>query len=110
MAKAKTPGTRRVQQAVELAEQRFSPATAPVSRTNPLVFISHDSRDADLAEAFDHFLTDASGGVIRTFRSSDQTGRAGIDYGEDWFSKVTNVLTDASDVVALLTPNSVGRP
>jgi len=74
------------------------------------VFISHDSRDADLAEAFDHLLTDASGGVIRTFRSSDQTGRAGIDYGEDWFSKITRVLTDASDVVALLTPNSVGRP
>lgn len=77
---------------------------------NPLVFISHDSRDADLAEAFDHLLTDASGGVIQTFRSSDQTGRAGIDYGEDWFSKITRTLSDASDVVALLTPNSVDRP
>lgn len=74
------------------------------------MFISHDARDADLAEAFDHLLTDASGGMIRTFRSSDQTGRAGIEYGEDWFSKITNTLADASDVVALLTPNSVGRP
>lgn len=79
-------------------------------RTVPLVFISHDSRDADLAEAFDHLLTDASGGVIQTFRSSDQSGRAGIDYGENWFSKITNTLSDATDVVALLTPNSVGRP
>lgn len=77
---------------------------------NPLVFISHDSRDADLAEAFDHLLTDASGGMIQTFRSSDQTGRAGIDYGEDWFSKITRTLAEASDVVALLTPNSVDRP
>jgi hypothetical protein len=77
---------------------------------NPLVFISHDSRDADLAEAFDHLLTDASGGVVQTFRSSDQTGRAGIDYGEDWFSKITRTLSEASDVVALLTPNSVDRP
>lgn len=77
---------------------------------NPLVFISHDSRDADLAEAFDHLLTDASGGVIQTFRSSDQTGRAGIDYGEDWFSKIARTLSEASDVVALLTPNSVDRP
>ncbi|HEY0558026.1 MAG TPA: TIR domain-containing protein, partial [Thermoanaerobaculia bacterium] len=79
-------------------------------RAVPLVFISHDSRDADLAEAFDHLLTDASGGVVQTFRSSDQTGRAGIDYGENWFSKITAKLGDATDVVALLTPNSVGRP
>ena len=87
-----------------------SPQPATVAGGNPLVFISHDSRDADLAEAFDHLLTDASGGVIQTFRSSDQTGRAGIDYGEDWFSKITRTLADASDVVALLTPNSVDRP
>ncbi len=80
------------------------------ARTAPLVFISHDSRDADLAEAFDHLLTDASGGVVQTFRSSDQTGRAGIDYGENWFSKITKTLSDATDVVALLTPNSIGRP
>lgn len=84
--------------------------SAPATRANPLVFISHDSRDADLAQAFDHLLTDASGGVIRTFRSSDQTGKAGIDYGEDWFSKITKTLGEASDVVALLTPNSIGRP
>jgi hypothetical protein len=63
-----------------------------------------------LAEAFDHLLTDASGGVVQTFRSSDQSGRAGIDYGENWFSKITSTLSDATDVVALLTPNSVGRP
>lgn len=83
---------------------------ATVGRAVPLVFISHDSRDADLAEAFDHLLTDASGGVVQTFRSSDQSGRAGIDYGENWFSKITMTLSDATDVVALLTPNSVGRP
>jgi hypothetical protein len=81
-----------------------------VPRPNPLVFISHDSRDADLAEAFDHLLTDASGGVIRTFRSSDQTGKAGIEYGEDWYSKITRMLGEASDVVALMTRNSIGRP
>jgi hypothetical protein len=110
MARAGTPVTRAVPRADDLTAKQFGPPTAPVSRANPLVFISHDSRDADLAEAFDHLLTDASGGVIRTFRSSDQTGKAGIDYGEDWFSKITKVLTDASDVVAHLTPSSVGRP
>jgi hypothetical protein len=79
-------------------------------RAVPLVFISHDSRDADLAEAFDHLLTDASGGVIQTFRSSDQSGRAGIDYGENWYATITRSLAESTDVVALLTPNSVGRP
>ncbi len=90
--------------------QQVLPQPVPGAGANPLVFISHDSRDSDLAQAFDHLLTDASGGVIQTFRSSDQTGRAGIDYGVDWFSKITQTLQDASDVVALLTPNSVGRP
>jgi hypothetical protein len=110
MARVKNSSTRKTAHADNLTANRFTPASTPVSQVNPLVFISHDSRDADLAEAFDHLLTDASGGVIQTFNSSDQTGRAGIDYGEDWFSKITKVLTDASDVVALLTPNSVGRP
>ena len=110
MAKARPSGTHPAPQADDLSAKRFAAANAPVPRANPLVFISHDSRDADLAEAFDHLLTDASGGVIQTFRSSDQTGKAGIEYGEDWFSKITKTLADASDVVALLTPNSVGRP
>jgi hypothetical protein len=78
MAKARPSGTHPAPQADDLSAKRFAAANAPVPRANPLVFISHDSRDADLAEAFDHLLTDASGGVIQTFRSSDQTGKAGI--------------------------------
>ena len=37
----------------------------------PLVFISHDTRDADLAEAFSKLLKSVSAGMIKTFRSSD---------------------------------------
>ncbi|MGH8538698.1 MAG: hypothetical protein ACREXM_20220 [Gammaproteobacteria bacterium] len=51
---------------------------------SPLVFISHDSRDADLAEAFGNLLTDASGGILKSFRSSDRKGTAGIEYGQEW--------------------------
>ena len=96
--------------AAAMSQAPSLPDRSAVSRAVPLVFISHDSRDADLAEAFDHLLTDASGGVIQTFRSSDQSGRTGIDYGENWYSAITKSLSDATDVVALLTPNSVGRP
>ena len=60
---------------------------------SPLVFISHDSRDADLAEAFANLLTDASGGILKSFRSSDRKGTTGIEFGEEWYSAImTGVL------------------
>ena len=77
---------------------------------SPLVFISHDSRDADLAEAFSNLLTDASGGILRSFRSSAKTGTAGIEYGVEWYRAIMQKLDDATDVVALLTARSLNRP
>lgn len=77
---------------------------------NPLVFISHDSRDADLAEAFGNLLTDASGGILKSFRSSDRKGNAGIEYGQEWYRAIMQKLDDATDVVALLTVRSINRP
>jgi hypothetical protein len=77
---------------------------------SPLVFISHDSRDADLAEAFGNLLTDASGGILKSFRSSDRKGTAGIEYGQEWYRAIMQKLDDATDVVALLTTHSVNRP
>src|ERR1044072_2148262 len=77
---------------------------------NPLVFISHDSRDADLAEAFSNLLTDASGGILKSFRSSARKGTAGIEYGQEWYRAIMQKLDDATDVVALLTTHSVNRP
>lgn len=81
-----------------------------VTTENPLVFISHDSRDADLAEAFGNLLTDASGGILKSFRSSDRKGTAGIEYGQEWYRAIMQKLDDATDVVALLTTHSVNRP
>jgi hypothetical protein len=59
-----------------------------VTTENPLVFISHDNRDADLAEAFGNLLTDASGGILKSFRSSDRKGTAGIEYGQEWYRAI----------------------
>src|SRR5215470_818878 len=81
-----------------------------VVRQNPLVFVSHDTRDADLAEAFSNLLTDASGGILKSFRSSDRKGTAGIEYGQEWYRAIMQKLDDATDVVALLTSNSINRP
>jgi len=86
------------------------PSEVLVPPARPLVFISHDSRDADLAAAFGNLLRDASGGTLKSFRSSDKKGTAGIEFGAEWYKAIMETLASATDVVALLTQNSVNRP
>lgn len=75
-----------------------------------LVFISHDTRDAELAEAFSKLLHVVSAGALKSFRSSDRKGPQGIDYGKPWYPEIVKNLKSASDVVCLLTQRSVDRP
>lgn len=63
-----------------------------------------------MAEAFGNLLTDASGGILKSFRSSDRKGNAGIEYGQEWYRAIMQKLDDATDVVALLTARSLNRP
>lgn len=81
-----------------------------VVATAPLVFISHDTRDADLAEAFSKLLKSVSAGMIRTFRSSDKKAGEGIAFGEEWYKRLMSQLQITSDVVCLFTENSLDRP
>jgi hypothetical protein len=78
--------------------------------TNPLVFISHDTRDAELAEAFSKLLKSVSAGMIKTFRSSDKKAGDGIDFGEEWYKRLMTQLQATSDVVCLFTERSLDRP
>jgi hypothetical protein len=78
--------------------------------TNPLVFISHDTRDAELAEAFSNLLKSVSAGVLKSFRTSDRKGNQGIEYGIEWYPEIISNIQGASDVVCLLTERSVNRP
>jgi TIR domain-containing protein len=75
-----------------------------------LVFISHDSRDSEIAEAFGNLLSDVSVGTLKTFRSSDNLGTSGIAFGDEWYEAIVSKLGEATDVVALLTTTSVDRP
>lgn len=84
-------------------------STKPVIK-NPLVFISHDTRDAELAEAFSQLLSNSSMGILESFRSSDKKGTQGIEYGTLWYDEIFKKLNEASDVVCLLTHHSVDRP
>ena len=82
-----------------------------LSKTNhPLVFISHDTRDADLAEEFSTLLKSASAGGLKSFRSSDKKGTQGIEYGQEWYPAIMEKIDEASEVVCLLTKRSVERP
>jgi hypothetical protein len=76
----------------------------------PLVFISHDGRDAELAEAFSKLLKSVSAGMIKTFRSSDKKGTEGIDFGDEWYKRLMAKLQSTSDVVCLFTERSLDRP
>ncbi len=78
--------------------------------TSSLVFISHDTRDAEIAEAFSTLLKRVSAGVLKSFRSSDKKGNQGIEYGVEWYPEIIKNIQGATDVVCLLTPNSVDRP
>lgn len=77
---------------------------------NPLVFISHDTRDAELAESFSNLLKSVSAGVLKSFRTSDRKGNQGIEYGIEWYPEIIKNIQGASDVVCLLTERSVNRP
>src|SRR5438552_8619885 len=78
--------------------------------STPLIFISHDARDAELAEAFSKLLKSVSAGMIKTFRSSDKKGTEGIDFGDEWYKRLMAKLQSTSDVVCLFTERSLDRP
>ena len=95
---------------IEATHPYTAEETPRIARAKPTVFISHDNRDADLAETFGNLLTDVSGGILKPFCSSDRKGTRGIEFGEEWFKTIMGKLADATDVVALLTQHSIDRP
>jgi hypothetical protein len=76
----------------------------------PMVFISHHSDDALLAQEFARLLKNASGGHLKSFYSSDNKSQGGIPFGDEWYGTLMSKLSDASDVVVLLTQRSIERP
>jgi len=78
--------------------------------SSPQVFVSHDARDAELAEAFGKLVKSVSAGMIRTFRTSDKKGNEGIDFGDEWYKRLMAKLQSTSDVVCLFTERSLDRP
>ena len=101
-------------QPMSKADNRKAPPEADIMPStatgSPLVFISHDARDAELAETFGKLLKSVSAGMIKTFRSSDKKGTEGIDFGDEWYRRLMEKLQSTSDVVCLFTERSLERP
>jgi hypothetical protein len=76
----------------------------------PSVFLSHDSRDAQLANAFGEMMRACSCGFAKAWQASDREGSSGIPFGDNWFPWIMAKLRECTDLVALLTPNSFERP
>lgn len=82
---------------------------APAS-TRRGVFISHVNEDKPIADALEILVQDITAGAVRTFASSSRTPGQGIRYGDEWFQWIRSKIEVADHLVALLTPNSLGRP
>jgi len=93
-----------------MADKKEESQSEITKSDNALVFISHDTRDAKLAEAFSALLKSVSAGVLKSFRTSDKKGNQGIEYGVEWYPEIIKNIQEASDVVCLLTERSVNRP
>lgn len=104
------PKIRHVKRPTPTAVVSEAASTSIAAPPKALVFISHDTRDADLAEAFAELVADVSVGTVKSFRSSDNKGTTGIEFGENWYTAILAKLGEATDVVALLTTNSIDRP
>lgn len=74
------------------------------------VFISHVHEDRSIADAFSVLIQDVTAGSVPTYSSSATSGDQGIKYGTEWFQWIRARVDAADHVVAILTPNSVGRP
>jgi hypothetical protein len=81
-----------------------------LKKNSPLVFISHDTRDAEIAEAFSRLIQRVSAGILKSFRSSDNKGNQGIGYGDDWYKTILEKLQESTDVVCILSELSMNRP
>lgn len=93
-----------------MEEQKHDKQIETTKHSKPFVFISHDTRDADIAEAFSKLLKSVSTGMLKSFRSSDNLGTEGIEYGSEWYPKIIKNLEDSSDVICLFTELSINKP
>ena len=74
------------------------------------LFLSHDARDFERANALSRLITRVTLGQITVWHSSDTSPNGGLKPGNVWLDEIRDRLTGSRAVVALLTPTSISRP
>ncbi|WP_024512036.1 toll/interleukin-1 receptor domain-containing protein [Bradyrhizobium sp. ARR65] len=70
----------------------------------PLIFVSHADEDREVAILLKSLITRASGGRARVYVSSDISAKR---FGENWFRRIRENLSEAKAVIFLASPNSL---
>ncbi|WP_421799592.1 toll/interleukin-1 receptor domain-containing protein [Haliscomenobacter sp.] len=73
-------------------------------------FLSHYSRDKEIAEIIANALNRISLRQIMPWYSSDSSESGGLKPGNIWFTEILGKINQSRALVAVLTPNSIGRP
>ena len=85
-------------------------ATSADGASNVKIFLSHTSRDKEIAAALKGLIAAVFGGAVEVSFSSDQEAGAGVMAGVAWRRWINKEIREADQMHVLLTPNSLGRP
>src|SRR5215470_1503220 len=85
----------------EVALQQTSRADLP-DKGKLLVFISYSRDDANFADQLE--------AALDTYGFETSIDRHGVSGGEEWKSRLGNLISEADTVVFVLTPTSAGSP
>jgi hypothetical protein len=80
------------------------------SKSCAYIFLSHDSRDFQIAESFANLLKAVSAGLLKCYFTSDTKGSSGISYGEEWYPAIHEQIRESVHLICILTERSIGRP
>lgn len=76
--------------------------TNNLSETNPTIFVSHRTRDREIAQTISNFIRKTTGGNINIFSFSDEKGR-GLSVGNITSYELAKILKKCSVVILLYT-------
>jgi len=74
------------------------------------LFLSHDSRDREKAQAVAHAIQRLTLGQIAVWHSSDDRPNGGLRPGQIWLDEIRRQIAESRALVVLLTPQSLNRP
>jgi hypothetical protein len=86
------------------------PGNIEMPRPRNTLFLSHSSKDKELATRFAQLLRSISLSQLEIWFSSDGSYAGGLRPGDRWFDEIKEKMAQSSAIVALITENSADSP